>query len=93
MLGIDYQSEQQVGIEPGRDPGFFEGQRGRAFRRREKGGGLRVGERVPGGAELGRVGAYGAGVGAEVYGKNDGAEPGADHASDHSLRGGWRGAR
>src|ERR1017187_8701462 len=60
MLGIDDQSEQQTGNEPGRDPGFFESQRSRAFRRREKGGGLRLGERVPGGAELGRVGAYGA---------------------------------
>src|ERR1022692_37486 len=41
MLGIDDQSEQQTGNEPGRDPGFFESQRSRAFRRREKGGGLR----------------------------------------------------
>src|ERR1017187_8944899 len=48
MLGIDDQSEQQTGNEPGRDPGFFESQRSRAFRRREKGGGLRLGERVPG---------------------------------------------
>src|ERR1022692_1199981 len=39
MLGIDDQSEQQTGNEPGRDPGFFESQRSRAFRRREKGGG------------------------------------------------------
>src|ERR1039457_2009379 len=36
MLGIDDQSEQQTGNEPGRDPGFFESQRSRAFRRREK---------------------------------------------------------
>src|ERR1039458_4043849 len=27
MLGIDDQSEQQTGNEPGRDPGFFESQR------------------------------------------------------------------
>ena len=56
MLGIDDQSEQQTGDEPGRDSGFFECQRGGAFRRREKGGRLRVGERVLGGAALGRVG-------------------------------------
>src|ERR1039457_6151745 len=68
MLGIDDQSEQQTGNEPGRDPGFFESQRSRAFRRREKGGGLRLGERVPGGAELGRVGAYGARFAAAIYG-------------------------
>jgi hypothetical protein len=37
MPGIDDQSEQQTGNEPGRDPGFFERQRNRAFRRREKG--------------------------------------------------------
>src|ERR1035437_6458142 len=37
MLGIDDQSEQQTGDEPGRDPGFFESQRGSAFRRRGKG--------------------------------------------------------
>src|ERR1035438_10728662 len=60
MLGIDDQSEQQTGDEPGRDPGFFESQRGSAFRGREKGGGLRLGERVLGTAEVGRVGAYGA---------------------------------
>src|SRR5271165_7274172 len=92
MLGIDDQSEQQTGNEPRRDPGFFESQRSRTFRGREKGGGLRVGERVPGGAALGRVGAYGARFGAAVYGKNDRAEPRADHASDHPLRGGWRSA-
>src|ERR1035441_8473930 len=67
----------------GRDPGLFERQRGSAFRRREKGGGLRLGERVLGGAELGRVGAYGAWFGAAVYGEDDRAEPRADHASDH----------
>src|ERR1022692_749619 len=90
MLGIDDQSEQQTGNEPGRDPGFFESQRSRAFRRREKGGGLRWGERVPGGAELGRVGAYGARFAAAIYGEDDGAEPRTDHASDHPIRGGWR---
>src|ERR1039457_6058475 len=90
MLGIDDQSEQQTGNEPGRDPGFFESQRSRAFRWREKGGGLRLGERVPGGAELGRVGAYGARFAAAIYGADDGAEPRTDHASDHPIRGGWR---
>src|ERR1035438_6657216 len=59
MLGIDDQSELHSGDEPGRDPGFFESQRGSAFRGREKGGGLRLGERVLGTAEVGRVGAYG----------------------------------
>jgi len=87
MLGIDDQSEQQTGNEPGRDPGFLKSQRSRAFRRREKGGDLRLGERVPGGAELGPVGAYGARFGAAVSGENDGAEPGADHASDHPYGG------
>ena len=92
MQGIDHQSEQQRGDEPGRDPGFFESQWGSAFRRRAKGGGLRLGERVLGGAELGRIGAYGARFGAAVYAEDDGAEPCPDHASDHPVRGGWRGA-
>ena len=69
MLGIDDQGEQQTGNEPGRDPGFFESQRSRTFRGREKGGGLRLGERVPGGAALGRVGAYGARFGTAIYGE------------------------
>src|ERR1039458_6991050 len=80
---IDDQSEQQTGDERGRYPGFFERQRGSAFRRREKGGGLPLGGRVLGGAELGRVGAYGAWFGAAVYGEDDRAEPRADHPSDH----------
>ena len=84
MLGIDNQSEPQTGIEPGRDPGFFESQRRRALRRREKGGSLRLGKRVPGGAEVGRVGAYGT-LGAAISGEDDGAEPGADHAPDPLL--------
>src|ERR1039458_6379417 len=90
MLGSDDQSEQQSGMKPGRDPGLFESQRRRAFRRREKGRGLRLGKREPGGAALGRVGAYGAGFGAAVSGENDGVEPRTDHASDHPIRGGWR---
>src|ERR1035438_10280420 len=81
MLGIDDQSELHSGDEPGRDPGFFESQRGSAFRGREKGGGLRLGERVLGTAEVGRVGAYGAWFAAAVYGEDDRAEPRADHAS------------
>ena len=40
-----------------------------------------MGERVPGGAEVGRVGAYGT-LGAAISGEDDGAEPGADHAPD-----------
>src|ERR1700691_69253 len=90
MLGIDDQSEQQTGNEPGRDPGFLKSQRSRAFRRREKGGDLRLGEQVSEGAELERVGAYGARFGAAVYGEDDGGEPPTDHASDHPIRGGWR---
>src|SRR5664279_1205219 len=86
MLGIDDQGEQQIGNEPGRDPGFFESQRSCAFRRREKGGSLRLGEWVPGGAELGRVGAYRARFGAAVYGEDDWVEPRTDHASDHPIR-------
>src|ERR1022692_2758077 len=83
MLGIDDQSEQQTGDERGRYPGFFERQGAVHFEGEKKEEVYALGERVLGGAELGRVGAYGAWFGAAVYGEDDRAEPRADHPSDH----------
>src|ERR1022692_1120801 len=83
MLGIDDQSEQQTGDERGRYPGFFKRQGAVHFEGEKKEEVYALGERVLGGAELGRVGAYGAWFGAAVYGEDDRAEPRADHPSDH----------
>src|SRR5450631_1883785 len=93
MLGFDDQSEPQTGDEPGRHPDFSASQRGCAFRRREKRGGLRVGGYVLGRAKLGRVGTDSAWFGAAVYGEYERVESGADHTPDHPVWAEWRGAR
>src|SRR5260370_39709851 len=85
MLGIERQRANETGIEPGGDPGVFEGQPRNLLRGPDARRGLRLGEPDVAPAQLQRTGADRSRSDSALPREDDGAKPGSGDAPDRAV--------
>src|SRR5260370_37308045 len=84
MLGIERQRANETGIEPGGDPGVFEGQPRNLLRGPDARRGLRLGEPDVAAAQLQRTGAERSRRDSALPREDDGAKPAPRDAPGHA---------